>query len=171
MYECSKLGKIKQMAACLYGPGVTALDLRKNAITDKGLQMICSALAIDKAKLLLDIRLSGGTLTGAVSARLMPVIKMRRPDLVFNIDVPEYVHATHSILLSVQTRVEQLESEEEEATAAPPQVQEPPAKVSLGRTSSGVRPGPSVVFDSDGGCACWLLPLGNAANPPPPTGI
>ena len=74
--------------------------------------MICSALAIGKAKSLLEIKLSGGTLTGAVSARLMPVIKMRRPDLVFTIEVPDYVHATHSRTLSVQMKVEQQEPEE-----------------------------------------------------------
>ena len=155
-----------------YGAGVTSLDLRKNGITDKGLQMICSALAIGKAKSLLEVKLSGGTLTGAVSARLMPVIKMRRPDLVFTIEVPDYVHATHSRTLSVQTKVEQQEPEEEETeTPQPPaHVQEKSSKVSLGRTSTGVRPGASVVFDSDGGCACWLLPLGNAANPAPPSG-
>lgn len=146
------------------------MDLRKNAVTDKGLQMLCSALAIGKAQSLLEVKLSGGTLTGAVSARLMPVIKMRRPDLVFTIEVPEYVHATHARTLSVETQVEPQEPEQAETKKPPAQEQVKPTKVSIGRTASGANHGSSVVFDSDGGCACWLLPLGNAGNPPPPTG-
>jgi hypothetical protein len=121
------------------------------------------------------VKLSGGTLTGTVSERLMPVIKMRRPDLVLTIEVPEFVHATHAKTLNIETEAADEEEEEEEAApAAAEEVDEekPPAakKVSLGRTAVGARAGSSVIFDGDGGCACWLLPLGTAGNPPPPAG-
>jgi hypothetical protein len=43
-------------------------DLRKNAITDKGLQMICGALAMGKAKALLEVcRLSKLSLSLSLS--------------------------------------------------------------------------------------------------------
>lgn len=147
------------------------LDLRENAITDKGLQMLCSALAVGKVKSLVEVQLSGGTLTGAVSARLVPVIKMRRPDLVFTIE-GEYGRATCVRTPSVETEVDQQAPEQDKTNTPAPEVADVgPTKVSVGRTSSSARAAPSIIFDSDGGCACWLLPLGNAANPSPPTGM
>ena len=128
--------------------GVVALDLRRNGVTDRGLQTLVATLAVGKVPLLRSLRLSGGTITPEVRKRLLPVMVARRPELDVELELPEVIHAELAVSLDISNDddEEQEQAQEEPEPEPQPQPQREPSQ--------------SRAQEDGARTKCWLLPHG-----------
>ena len=133
--------------------GVVALDLRRNGVTDRGLQTLVATLAVGKVPLLRSLRLSGGTITPEVRKRLLPVMVARRPELDVDLELPEVIHAELAVSLDISNEEDEQEEEQEEQEEPEPQPQPQ-------REHSQRSPSQSRAQEDGARTKCWLLPHG-----------
>ena len=126
--------------------GVVALDLRRNGVTDRGLQTLVATLAVGKVPLLRSLRLSGGTITPEVRKRLLPVMVARRPELDVELELPEVIHAELAVSLDISND----DGEEQEQGQEEPEPQPQPQR----------EPSQSRAQEDGARTKCWLLPHG-----------
>ena len=134
--------------------GVVALDLRRNGVTDRGLQTLVATLAVGKVPLLRSLRLSGGTITPEVRKRLLPVMVARRPELDVDLELPEVIHAELAVSLDISNEEDE-EQEQEQGQEQEQEQEEPEPQPQPQREPSQSR------AQEDGArTKCWLLPHG-----------